>query len=277
MKVVLFCGGFGMRLRGYSEAIPKPMVTIGCRPILWHVMKYYAHFGHKDFILCLGWKADVIREYFLNDHGRLSNDYVRSGGVERVRPPSSDIEDWRIAFVDSGIHANIGQRLKAVQKHLDGEPTFLANYADGLTDLCLPDLIDFHDDRRAVATFLSVRPTSSFHLVTSDDQGYVRNIRPIADANVWMNGGYMIFDRRIFDYIRDGEELVAEPFARLIAERRLATFRYDGFWCCMDTYKEKQMLDDRYARGDTPWRLWDRPAAPAVSLAPVPAAAPAPP
>ena len=135
MKVVLFCGGLGMRLRDYSETIPKPMVNIGYRPILWHVMKYYAHYGHKDFILCLGHRADAVKNYFLNYNECASNDFVLSGGGKNLELLNSDIHDWRITFADTGIHSNIGQRLRAVEMHLEGEEEFLANYCDGLTDL----------------------------------------------------------------------------------------------------------------------------------------------
>lgn len=262
MKVVLFCGGFGMRLREYSEAIPKPMVNIGYRPIMWHIMKYYAHFGHKDFILCLGWQANAIKEYFLDYNECLSNDFVLSSGGNALKLLGSDIHDWTITFVDTGTTTIIGQRLKAVEPYLEGEETFLANYADGLTDLHLPDLVDFHRRRDSVATFLSVRPTQSFHAVMADRSGHVRDIQAVSDGDMWMNGGYFVLDHRIFNYLRKGEELVEEPFQRLIAERRLATYRHNGFWCCMDTYKEKQTLDDMHARGDTPWEVWKRPAPP---------------
>jgi glucose-1-phosphate cytidylyltransferase len=260
MKVVLFCGGLGMRLREYSESIPKPMVHIGCRPILWHVMKYYAHFGHKDFILCLGWKADLIKNYFVNYDEYLSNDFVLTQGG-KVDLAHSDIHDWRITFVDTGINANIGQRLMAVRKHLEGEKVFLANYADGLTDLELPRLVEFFHVQKAIAAFLSVRPRQSFHAVDFDDQGLVSKISNISDSGIWMNGGYFVFSSQVFDYVREGEELVLEPFRRLIACRRLHTLKHEGFWACMDTYKEKQFLDDSYTRGDTPWELWGRGAA----------------
>jgi glucose-1-phosphate cytidylyltransferase len=258
MKVVLFCGGFGMRLREHSESVPKPMVKIGYRPILWHVMKYYAHFGHRDFILCLGWKGHVIKDYFLNYDECLSNDFVLAAGGHDVRLLHRDIDDWRITFVDTGSGACIGQRLRAVQPHLAGEPTFLANYADGLTDLPLPELIDFHRQQDALATFLSVKPKQSFHSVVADPRGRVRKLEAISQADVWMNGGYFVLDAQIFDYLREGEELVEAPFRRLIARQRLATLRYDGFWCCMDTYKEMQTLDDMYSRGETPWEVWKR-------------------
>lgn len=262
MKVVLFCGGLGMRLREYSESIPKPMVPVGCRPILWHVMKYYAHFGHKDFILCLGWKGDLIKNYFLNYDECLSNDFVLTGGGANVNLLHSDIHDWRITFVDTGANANIGQRLMAVREHLKDEEAFLANYTDGLTDLHLPRLIDFFDTQKAAAAFVSVKPRQSFHSVILDDDGLVRKIDSIADSGVWMNGGYFVLRREVFDYIHAGEELVLEPFHRLIAARKLCSLQYDGFWACMDTYKEKQFLDDTYARGDTPWELWKREATP---------------
>jgi glucose-1-phosphate cytidylyltransferase len=256
VKVVLFCGGFGMRLREFSESIPKPMVNVGYRPILWHVMKYYAHFGHKDFILCLGWKANVIKEYFLNYEECISNDFVLSSGGDSVRLLNRDIQDWNITFVDTGSSANIGQRLKAVAPHLQGEQTFLANYADGVSDLDLDELANLHRQSQAVGTFASVRPSQSFHAVTTQSDGHVTDIEAIAKADVWMNGGYFVFDQDIFRYLNEGEELVEEPFARLIEQRKLVSLKHDGFWACMDTYKEKQLLDEMYLQGNPPWELW---------------------
>lgn len=270
MKVVLFCGGQGMRIRDYSEAIPKPMVQIGCRPILWHVMKYYAHFGHADFIVCLGWKGEVIKNYFLHYDECLSNDFVLSRGGKNVDLLQRDIDAWRITFVDTGTLATIGERLLAVASYLDGEETFLANYADGLTDLPLPRLIDFFAHRRATAAFVSVRPRQSFHAVEADVDGMVRAIRPIAESNVWVNGGYFVFRKEIFNYLRPGEDLLGRPLDRLTAEGRLATLRYDGFWGCMDTFKEKQQLDEMYERGETPWAVWrnGQPDAPGPACSP---------
>ena len=248
-----------MRLREYSEAVPKPMVNIGYRPILWHVMKYYAHFGHKDFILCLGWKGDVIKNYFLKYDECQSNDFVLSSGGAQINLINSDIHDWTITFVDTGTSSSIGQRLLAVEPYLAGEQTFLANYTDGLTDLHLPDLIEFYRERQAAAAFLCVRPNQSFHTVTLDESGGVRQIEAVTSADIWMNGGYFVLGREIFDQLRHGEELVVEPFQRLIAERKLHGLKHAGFWSCMDTYKEKQHLDDMYARGEAPWELWKRP------------------
>lgn len=260
MKVVLFCGGMGMRLREVSESIPKPMVPIGYRPILWHLMKYYAHFGHKDFILCLGYKADVIKHYFLSYDECLSNDFTLSKGGKDVHLLSSDIDDWNITFVDTGLNANIGQRLKAVERHLAGEEVFLANYSDGLTDLYLPDMLDHFYAEDRIASFMTVRPSQSFHLVEADDHGVVNAVRGVRELEMWINGGFFIFKRTIFDYIGPGEELIIQPFARLMEQHQLVTYRYSGFWGCMDTYKEKQQLEDMHSAGNMPWAVWAHPA-----------------
>lgn len=256
MKVVLFCGGLGTRLREYSETIPKPMVTIGYRPIIWHVMKYYAHFGHTEFILCLGYRGDVIKQYFLNYEECLSNDFVLSKGGREVTLHSRDIEDWKITFVDTGLDANIGQRLKAVQRHLQGEDMFLANYTDGLSDLHLPDYLDHFRSHDVVASFLSVRPNHTFHIVSTGPGSLVTDIRHVADSDLWINGGFFAFKQEIFDHLHAEEELVEEPFARLIDLRKLAAYKYEGFWACMDTFKDKQRFDDMNGRGQTPWEVW---------------------
>jgi len=258
MKVVLFCGGLGMRLREYSESIPKPMVTLGYRPILWHVMKYYAHFGHKDFILCLGHRADAVKNYFLNYDECTSNDFVLSGGGKNLELFNSDIHDWRITFADTGINSNIGQRLKAVEKHLDGEDEFLANYSDGLTDLPLPQQLDHFHRSGKIASFLCVRPNLSYHLVSLEEgnEGLVSGIHAINNGSVRINGGFFVFKKKIFDYIGEKEELVGEPFRRLAKEKQLIGYSYDGFWASMDTFKDKQELENLCTGGVAPWELW---------------------
>jgi glucose-1-phosphate cytidylyltransferase len=215
MKVVLFCGGLGTRIREYPEPVPKPMITIGYRPILWHVMKYYAHYGHKDFILCLGYKADAVKNYFLNYDECVSNNFVLSNGGKRLRLLNSDIHDWNITFVDTGLSSNIGQRLKAVERYLEGESVFLANYSDGLTDLPLPEYIDHFLSRDKVGSFLAVKPSQSYH-VASFDGDLVKGINPLRSADIWINGGFFAFRTDIFEYMKDGKELVVEPFQRLI-------------------------------------------------------------
>jgi glucose-1-phosphate cytidylyltransferase len=258
MKVVLFCGGLGMRIREAGESVPKPMVHVGDRPILWHVMKYYAHFGHKDFILCLGYRADVIKNYFVNYNEFMSNDFVLSKGGKNVRVFNSDIDDWTVTFVDTGANANIGQRLKAVEKYLEGEEVFLANYSDNLTDFQLPKLIDRFHEQNKTAAFLCVRPNLSCHYVSMGNTGLIEEIKTMGQSDILINGGYFVFKHSIFDHIRDGEELVQEPFRRLIEAKDLVGYEYDGFWKSMDTFKEKQELDDLHSKGNAPWQLWKK-------------------
>lgn len=256
MKVVLFCGGLGLRLREYSETVPKPMIPIGVRPILWHVMRYYAHFGHRDFILCLGHKADVIKDYFLRYSEAMSNDFVLSAGGRSLELLSSDIEDWRITFVDTGVRASVGQRLRAVRKHIGDDEMFLANYADNLTNAPLPSFIEDFSARSKTAAFLAVRPRYTFHVVKLADQGVVTNIEHIRESDTRINGGNFIFRREIFDYIQPGEDLVNEPFHRLIEKGELIGYRYDGFWAPMDTLQDKQDLEQQSEAGDPPWTVW---------------------
>jgi glucose-1-phosphate cytidylyltransferase len=256
MKVVLFCGGLGLRLRDYADHIPKPMVPIGYRPILWHVMKYFAHHGYKDFILCLGYRGDLIKEYFLNYNEYLSNDFVFSKGGKDLELANSDIHDWKITFADTGLRSNVGQRLLAVEKYLADEELFLANYTDGLTDLDLLSYLNFAQQRNRIATFLSVRPNLSYHVAETGDDGLVTSIKELTRSGIRINAGFFILKQEIFRYMRPGEELVIEPFRRLIQKRQLAAFEYDGFFAAMDTFKDKQQLDDLYESGQPPWEVW---------------------
>jgi glucose-1-phosphate cytidylyltransferase len=246
-----------MRMREYSEAVPKPMVSIGYRPVLWHVMKYYAHYGHKDFILCLGYKANVIKDYFLNYNECVSNDFIYSQGGKKLQLLTSDIDDWNITFADTGLRSNIGERLRAVKKYVADDEMFLANYTDGLSDLPLPKMIQHVQDRNKVAAFVGVKPNATFHIVESDEEGLVTHVRHVTDANQRINGGFFVLRREIFDYMNDGEELVHEPFQRLIAEKQLIGYPYNGFWACMDTVKELQQLEELYNQGKAPWQVWN--------------------
>jgi glucose-1-phosphate cytidylyltransferase len=256
MKVVLFCGGMGMRLRDHAESLPKPLVTIGSRPILWNLMKYYAHYGHRDFILCLGHGAESIKSYFLKYDERLSNDFVlRKGGAD-VRLLARDIDDWTITFVDTGVRANIGMRLRAVRSHLEGEEAFLANYADGLSNLPLDTYLSHFGEHGRIASMLSVPAPQTVHMINADKSGLVQSIEHVSNSVLRMNGGFFAFRREIFDYIRDGEELVDEPFQRLIKDRQLVAYEHDGFWMAMDTFKDKQSFEAMLANGHTPWQVW---------------------
>jgi len=268
MKVVLFCGGLGLRLRDYAENIPKPMIPIGYRPILWHVMKYYAHFGHRDFILCLGYRGDLIKQYFLNYNEALSNDFVLSDGGKKLELAGSDIQDWKVTFVDTGLRSNIGQRLKAVERYVEDEECFLANYCDGLTDLPFPSYLDFAREHNKIATFVSVKPNLSYHIVESGKDGLVTAIRELSRCGIRINGGMFVLKKEIFRFMRPGEELVFEPFNRLIKEKQLVAHEYNGFFGAMDTFKDKQLLDNLYEAGQAPWELWKTTNGPVKSAVP---------
>jgi glucose-1-phosphate cytidylyltransferase len=256
MKVVLFCGGLGTRLREHSDTIPKPLVNIGMRPVVWHLMRWYAHYGHTDFVLALGYRGDMLREYFLHYSEALSNDFTLSDGGRKVELHTRDLDNWRITFVDTGLHSNIGQRLLRVRQYVEGEPMFLANYADGLSDLPLDQSIERFSRSDAVASFVSVRSAQSFHAVHADPDGVVTRMGAMPDQPLFINGGFFMLRSSIFNYIQEGDELVEQPFARLISERKLMTFRWDGFWQCMDTFKDKITLDRLEARGHCPWMVW---------------------
>lgn len=259
MKVVLFCGGLGTRLREHSDTIPKPLVGIGYRPVIWHLMRYYAHFGHKDFVLCLGYRGDMIREYFLKYSECMSNDFTLSDGGRTVELHSKDVSDWRITFVDTGLHANIGQRLLRVRSYLENEEAFLANYSDGLSDIPLDELIADFAQKKVVASFVSVRSSNSFHVVEADEKNIVTAMGPMRNDKILVNGGFFAFRQEIFDEIREGEELVEQPFARLLKRRMLATYRHLGFWQAMDTFKDKIAFDRMEASGNCPWMVWKDP------------------
>jgi len=256
MKVVLFCGGLGTRLREHSDTIPKPLVNVGYRPILWHLMRYYAHYGHKDFVLALGYRGDLIREYFLNYNECMSNDFVLSEGGKKIEMMNSDISDWRITFVDTGLHSNLGQRLLRVRKYLEDEPEFLANYADGLSDVPLDRHIEDFRRRNVTASFVAVSTGQSFHAVHSDKGGLVTGMGRIAESDIWINGGFFCLQNGIFDSIEEGDELVEQPFQRLIKQEKLAVYRHAGFWQAMDTFKDKITLDRMEAQGNCPWEVW---------------------
>jgi len=254
LKVVIFCGGLGLRMGETTARIPKPMIRIGDKPILWHIMNYYATFGITDFILCLGYKPDVIKEYFLAYNEALSNDFVLSEGGTRVELLQRDIHNWSITFVDTGLNSPIGQRLRQVQPFIEPEDIFLATYGDGLTDAPLPQMIHTLASSDNVGVFLASHPTYNFHIVNFDSGNQVREMHDVTASGLWLNAGYFVFRREILDYIREGEDLVEEPFQRLIAEGRLAAYPYDGFWAPMDTLKDKHVLESLLESGQAPWR-----------------------
>jgi glucose-1-phosphate cytidylyltransferase len=256
MKVVLFSGGKSLRLPGQAEEVPKPMITVGYRPILWHVMRFYAHWGYRDFVLCLGYKADAVKSYFLRYNEALSNDFVLTKGGRQVELLSTDIQNWRITFADTGLNTNVGQRLLAARRYVRGEELFCANYGDALTDAPLSEMVADFERQGKVAAFLSVRPRYSFHVVSRDSEGVVTGITDVNGTELWMNGGYFVFRQEIFDYIGGQEDLVAEPFQRLIDDDQLLAYRYEGFWMPMDSLKDLQDLQALHDSGAQPWAPW---------------------
>lgn len=253
MKVVIFSGGLGVRMGEETQRIPKPMIRIGNRPILWHIMSYYAAWGHTDFVLCLGYKAETIKEYFLSYNEALANDFVLSAGGRKVEVLREDMRDWRITFVDTGVNATIGERLKQVERHLGGDELFLATYGDGLTDAPLDDMVARVETRGKAGIFLAVRPRLSYHVVRTDEDGVVEAVEAIGDSDLRINGGFFVLRRSVLDELHPGDDLVVEAFGRLIERRELLAYRYDGFWEPMDTMKDKQRLDTLQERGETPW------------------------
>lgn len=245
-----------MRIRDHSGPIPKPMVRIGYRPILWHVMKYYAHYGHRDFILCLGHGADYIKDYFVNYDETVSNDFVMTKGGE-VDLLTSDIHDWRITFVDTGHEACVGERLMAVRHLLEDEEVFLANYADGVTDAPLDDMIRFQKENDKATVFLGVSPNYTSHVIQTVEDGSVTAVKHVTEMGLRINGGFFVLSSRVFNYMQSGEELLNEPFQRMVAAGDVSAYLHEGFWACMDTFKEKRMLDDILKMGAAPWEVWN--------------------
>jgi glucose-1-phosphate cytidylyltransferase len=271
VKVVIFCGGLGVRMGEETQRIPKPMITVGSRPILWHIMKWYASWGYDDFVVCLGYKGESVKEYFLSYSEALSNDFILSNGGRDVQLLGSDISNWRITFVDTGAKATIGERLLAVAPYLGDSEYFLATYGDGLTDAPLPKMIEQLRSSGKTGLFMSVRPSFSAHVVRVHQDGVVHAVEDIQKADVWINGGFFVFRRNMLAYIKSGEELVEEPFQRLIERDELIAYRYEGFWEPMDTIKDKQKLDALYESGNAPWRSDDnRSMVKVAALKPVP-------
>ena len=256
MKVVIFCGGHGVRMGEETRRIPKPMIEIGGKPILWHIMRYYSMWGHDEFILCLGYKGEVIKQFFLSYNGALLNDFVldRDASGTKLELLSRDLDKWRITFVDTGLNSTISERLKAVEPYLGEDEQFLATYGDGLTDAPLPHVIEAFQQTQKTAIFLSVRPPFNAHMVSTDEGGNVLAVEEMSRSDLRMNGGFFVFKREILDRIEPGDELVEETFARLIADGQLSAYPYEGFFCPMDTIKDRQRLESLHESGQAPWR-----------------------
>jgi glucose-1-phosphate cytidylyltransferase len=257
MKVVIFCGGLGTRLREETEFRPKPMVPVGERPILWHIMKLYAHFGHKDFVLCLGYKGEVIKEYFRNYHWNTSDVTLRLGAKPQIRYHSEhDEADWTVTLVDTGQNTMTGGRLKRVLKFIEDE-TFLVTYGDGVTNSDINRSIDFHKQQKKIVTITAVRPAGRFGDLEVNGNN-VTAFKEKADKQpALINGGFFVMDKSIGNYLTDDTcVLEQQPLNRLAGEGQIGAYVHDDFWQCMDTYREQQLLTNMWNSGKAPWKVW---------------------
>lgn len=259
MKAAILCGGFGTRLREETEFRPKPLVEVGGRPILWHIMKSYAHHGFHQFVLCLGYRADLLKEYFLNYKAMNSDFTLQLGDRDRIRYHGSHGEqDLEVTLSDTGFSTMTGGRIRRIQRYIGDDPTFLVTYGDGICDVDISAVVDFHRAHGKLATLTSVRPTSRFGVLDVGDTGKVEAFREKPSIEGWVNAGYFVFQREVFDYL-DGDDCVLEqrPLERLASEGQLMAYRHEGFFFAMDTYREFKLINEMYARGERPWAAWE--------------------
>ena len=260
MKVVILCGGKGTRLREETEFRPKPMVPIGGRPILWHIMKLYAHFGHREFILCLGYKAEMIREYFRNYLWNTCDATLQLGRAPRVRFHNRHAEeDWNVTLANTGEETLTGYRIKAIQKYVDRGETFLLTYGDGVANIDINESIRCHKKAGKVCTISAVHPAGRFGALMMDAKGHIQTFseKPRFE-NAYINGGFMVCDYKIFDYIPKDPTIMFEqkPIADLVRDRQLNSYKHEDFWQSMDTYQETQTLNRLWLEGKAPWKIW---------------------
>jgi glucose-1-phosphate cytidylyltransferase len=258
VKVVILCGGLGTRLREETEFRPKPLIEIGGRPILWHIMKIYARHGFRDFVLCLGYRGQMIKEYFLN-YEAMNNDFtICLGRQHRVTHHGAHSEqDFSVTLAETGAVTMTGGRIKRIKKYVDGD-TFLVTYGDGVADLDVGAVVDFHRSHGRLATVTTINPSSRFGMLDLDEEGFVREFSEKPLIQGWVNAGFFVFDRRVFDYLGDDDCILErEPLERLAAEGQLMAFRHTGFFYTMDTYREYEYLNELWASARAPWKVWE--------------------
>jgi len=257
-KVVILCGGLGTRLREETEFKPKPLVEIGGRPILWHIMKGYAHFGFREFVLCLGYRGHMIKEYFLS-YEYMNTDFLLDLGTNERRAlrPNHGGEDWRITFADTGLETNTGGRIKRIQQYIDTD-YFFATYGDGVSDVDIRALEAFFLTKGKIAVITGLHPWSKYGRVDVGADEIVKGFAEKPQLKDVTNGGFFVFSRRIFDYLDGNSVLEREPFERLAKDQEMALYKHDGFWHAMDTYKDYLDLNRMWSSGAAPWRVWDR-------------------
>lgn len=260
MKVMILCGGLGTRIRDVAENVPKPMVHVGGYPILWHIMNYYAHAGFRDFVLCLGYKGQAIKDFFLNYEPHTRDFTITLGGKGGIEfHDSRALAQWRVTLADTGESAKTGARVRRAFKYIGDDEEFLLTYGDGVGDVDLAALVAFHRARGKAMTVTGVRPPGRFgELVNSPDGRVVEfNEKPQASGGR-ISGGFFVCSRKVFDYLPDDEELVleTEPMRRLVADGELMVYEHDGFWQPMDTFRDYELLNGLYQSGNAPWRVW---------------------
>jgi glucose-1-phosphate cytidylyltransferase len=255
IPVVILCGGLGTRLREETEYKPKPMVEIGGRPIVWHIMKLYAQYGFNRFILCLGYKGSVIKDYFLN-YEAMSNDFTIQLGHHNQMTYQSDHteQNFSVTLVDTGLRTMTGGRIKRIERFVNTE-TFMVTYGDGLANLNIGQLVEYHFAHGKLATLTATRPPSRYGILDLQESGQVERFREKVQTE-WINGGFFVFNRRVFNYLEPDGVLEQEPLEQLAADEQLMGFRHEGFWIGMDTYREHEMLNQMWDSGSAPWKMW---------------------
>ncbi len=255
MKAVILCGGKGTRMREETEYRPKPLVEVGGKPILWHIMKTYSHYGINDFILCVGYKGDMIKQYFMEMYWRNNDFTLHLNGEREVEYLTSENEKWNITIVNTGIETGTGGRLKQVEKYID-EDTFMFTYGDGLSDVNLIELMSQHENMGRIATLTGVHPTSTFGLMETEN-GVVKSFKEKPVLKDMVNGGYMVLNKRVFNYIPEEDCMFEQqPLYSLAADEQLAVYEHNGFWKAIDTFKDVETVNKMYDKGDTPWKIW---------------------
>lgn len=259
MKVVILAGGLGTRISEESYLKPKPMIEIGEKPILWHIMKLYSHYGFNDFVICLGYKGYIIKQYFADYYLHMSDltfDFTKGN---EMTVHNNVAEPWRVTLVDTGLNTQTGGRIKRIQKYIGDEP-FMLTYGDGVSDLNISELVAYHKEKKTLATMTASQPGGRYGVLEIDDGNSITSFREKAvEDGGWINAGFMVLEPEVFDYISDDEAEVFEraPLEQLAADGNLSAYKYEGFWRCMDTQRDKSALEEMYQSGNAPWMVWE--------------------
>jgi len=257
MKTVILCGGRGTRLGAHGANLPKALIEIGEKPVIWHLLKIFSHYGYDDFVLCLGYLGSEIKRFFVEQNW-LDADFTLEKGSNLPRLPKNfpELENWRVTFAETGLDTNTGGRLKNVEKYLDGEETFFVTYGDGLSNVNIEQLLEFHRSHGRIATLTAVHPRTNFGIIRLDEELRVTEFQEKPVMREWINGGFFVFNRRIFEYLEENSVLEREPLERLSKERELVAFPHNGFWKCVDTFKDNLEFNELWTENRADWKVW---------------------